>query len=58
LIAGDLKNMAGVDKTKNKSGASPFFSGASFFFVQMQAKETMNLNLKIQVPGKNFQVPW
>jgi hypothetical protein len=27
-----FKNGAGVDKTKNNSGAIPFFSGASIFF--------------------------
>jgi hypothetical protein len=48
----------GVDKTKSISGASPFFSGASIFFLQILAKKTMNLNLKIQAPGKNFQAPW
>jgi hypothetical protein len=53
--------MAVVDKTKNNSRASPFFSGASIFFLQIQAKKTMNqtkINLKIQTPGKNFQAPW
>jgi hypothetical protein len=50
---------AGVDKTKHNSGASPFFSGASrfficFLFLQIRAKKTMNLKLKIQAPGKHF----
>jgi hypothetical protein len=33
---------AGVEKTKNNSGASPFFSGASIIFLQIRAKKTMN----------------
>jgi hypothetical protein len=37
----------GVDKTKNNSGASPFF-------LQIRAKKTMNL----KAPGKSFQAPW
>jgi hypothetical protein len=41
----------GVDKTKNNSGAN-------IFFLQIPANKTMNLNLKIQAPGKNFQAPW
>jgi hypothetical protein len=31
-----------VDKTKNNLGASPFFSGASIFFLLIRAKKTMN----------------
>jgi hypothetical protein len=40
----------GVDKTKNNSGGSPLFSGASIFILQIRAKKTMNqtkINLKI-----------
>jgi hypothetical protein len=40
--------VAGVDKIQNISGAS------IFFFLQIRAKKTMNLNLKIQAPGKHF----
>jgi hypothetical protein len=49
--------ISGVDKTKNNSGAN-------IFFLQIQAKKTMNQTktklyiLKIRAPGKNFQVPW
>jgi hypothetical protein len=35
--------ISGVDNTKNNSGASPFFSGASiFYFVKIRANKTMN----------------
>jgi hypothetical protein len=47
-----VRKMAGVDKTKNNSGVSPFFSGASICFLQIQAKKTMNqTKIKLYISG-------